>query len=38
MTMYKKATVPLVCTYDDGAGAAYIYLQRPTVTVSAFAA
>ncbi|MEU7870812.1 DUF2283 domain-containing protein [Dactylosporangium sp. NPDC049140] len=29
MTVYKKATIPLVCTYDDEADAAYVHLQHP---------
>ncbi|MET7397945.1 DUF2283 domain-containing protein [Dactylosporangium sp. NPDC005572] len=27
--MYTEVTVPLVCTYDSEANAAYIYLQHP---------
>ncbi|WP_238013216.1 DUF2283 domain-containing protein [Dactylosporangium sp. AC04546] len=27
--MYTKVTIPLVCTYDSEADAAYIYLEHP---------
>ncbi|MFI2664102.1 DUF2283 domain-containing protein [Micromonospora carbonacea] len=27
--MYKEACLPLVCTYDSDADAAYVYLQHP---------
>lgn len=27
--MYAEVTVPLVCTYDSEANAAYVYLQHP---------
>lgn len=30
MTMYIKASIPLTCTYDSVADAAYIYLEHPT--------
>ncbi|MET8361717.1 DUF2283 domain-containing protein [Micromonospora sp. NPDC005171] len=29
MTMFKQARLPLVCTYDNVADAAYIYLKHP---------
>jgi uncharacterized protein YuzE len=29
MVMYMRARIPLVCTYDSDADAAYIYLEHP---------
>jgi hypothetical protein len=29
--MYKKVRIPLVCTYDSEANAAYIYLDHPAM-------
>jgi uncharacterized protein YuzE len=35
MTMYTQARIPLVCTYDSDADAAYIYLDHPVSSAAA---
>ncbi|MEV1285530.1 DUF2283 domain-containing protein [Micromonospora sp. NPDC049679] len=35
MTMYTEARIPLVCTYDSDADAAYVYLEHPISAAAA---